>query len=118
MRRLTLEITAEERQVLEKAFRTHSKPHVRERAFALLKVSEGLEIQQVASQLPLPRQPQTVSDWVKRYKSAGITGLSKSPGSGRKATFSPSERSGGKIKGRASHAKASGITPWTESMDA
>ncbi len=111
MRRLTLEITAEEREILEKVFRTHPKPHVRERAYALLKVCEGLEIQKVASLLPLHRKPQTVSDWVKRYKCAGVKGLSKSPGSGRKATFSPSERRGGKTKSRTGNEEAPGTTP-------
>lgn len=95
MRQLTLEIMAEARLELEKAMRTHPKPYIRERAFALLKVSEGMQIKDVASLLPLDRQPRSVSNWVKRYKTGGLAGLYKSPGSGRKPAFSPLERRGG-----------------------
>lgn len=95
MRRVTLEISAEEQLSLEKAVRTHRKPYVRERAYALLKVASGMEIQQVATLLMQKRQPRTVSDWVKRYKSEGFKGLEKHPGSGRKAAFFPSKPTNG-----------------------
>ena len=89
MRRLTLEITAKAREELEKSLRTHPKPYIRERSFALLKVAEGFLIEDVAALLPLKRQPRVVSGWVNRYKEKGFSGLLKSPGSGRKPAFSP-----------------------------
>jgi hypothetical protein len=101
MRRLTLEITAKAKLELEKAVRTHPKPYIRERAFALLKVAEGLLIEEVAALLPLGRQPRSVSGWVKRYKEKGFEGLLKSPGGGRKPSFSPLGRGGGPAEGRA-----------------
>jgi Helix-turn-helix domain len=99
MRRLILEITAKEREMLKNAFRTHPKPHVRERAYALLKVSEGLRIEEVANLLPLKRKPETVSDWVKRFQQFGEAGLAKKGGSGRKPAFFPLEPGGSKTKG-------------------
>lgn len=91
MRRLTLKLTAEQRLSLEKVVRSDPKPYMRERAHALLKVSTGLEVGQVASMLPIPRQTRTVSNWIKRYKTEGLEGLHHRPGSGRRAAFFPSD---------------------------
>lgn len=103
MRRLTLEITAKAKEELEKATRTHPKPYIRERSFALLKVAQGLRIEDVAALLPLNRQPRTVSGWVRLYKGSGLPGLFKAPGSGRKPAFSPLGRRGGPAQGRAAY---------------
>lgn len=117
MHRLTLEITAEERSDLEKAFRRHPKPHGRERAYALMKVADGLEIQQVAALLPRNRQSRTVSGWVHRYKSEGITSLNNRQGSGRPAAFSPSGRGRGQAKGGTDALSAPGTVPRKKPMD-
>lgn len=103
MRRLILEITAEEKQILEKALRTHAKAYMRERVYALLEVSKGQLIEEVAAKLPIKRQPRTVSNWVKAYQRSGLAGLLIAPGSGRKAAFSPLNPSGGTSKSRAKH---------------
>ena len=118
MHRLTLEITAEERIELDKAFRHHPKPHARERAYALIKVSEGLEIQVVASMLPRKRQGRAVSDWVHRYKQEGIASLNIRKGSGRPAAFFPSESGRGQAKVGANAATAPGAAPGKKPLDA
>ena len=103
---------------LDKAFRQHPKPYARERAHALIKVSEGLEIQQVASMLPRKRQGRTVSGWVHRYKLEGISSLDIRPGSGRPAAFSPSESGGGQAQGGTNAAPEPRAAPKQEPLDA
>lgn len=103
MRHLILEITAAERHLLDKTLRTHPKAYMRERAYALLEVSTGQLIEEVAAKLPIKRQARTVSTWVKAYQRGGLDGLIIAPGSGRKAAFFPLDPSGGAPKGRAKH---------------
>ena len=90
-----LDLTAEERAELE-ALRDHaSKPYLRERAAALLKVANGQPVYKVAeSGLLKRRKPDTVREWVKRYKAEGIHGLYIRKGRGRKPAFSPSDGGG------------------------
>jgi transposase len=38
------------------------------------------------------RRPDTVYEWVRRYRAEGIGGLAVKPGRGRKPAFSPSAR--------------------------
>ena len=68
----------------------HEKPHVRERAAAILKVADGQSVRQVALYGLLKRhEPETVSEWIRRYLSEGIGGLLIRPGRGRKPAFFP-----------------------------
>ncbi len=72
-----------------------TKPYLRERAAALLKLADGQSQNQVAQYgLLKRREPETVSEWVKRYKEEGIDGLVIRAGRGRKPAFSPSEPGG------------------------
>ena len=92
--RLTVEKLAE----LKKARDTAEKPHIRERAAAIIKVVEGQTPHAVARKgLLKPRDPDTVYDWLDRYEADGIDGLLIRPGRGRKPAFSPSasDRRGG-----------------------
>jgi hypothetical protein len=47
-RKLSLELTDEQGRQLEEAARTHPKPHMRQKAGALLKVAEGWPASAVA----------------------------------------------------------------------
>lgn len=87
---LELNLTPEERKALEKLQDHDSKPYMRERASALLKISNGLSGRNVAlNGLNKNRALNTVYGWFHRYKKEGIKGLKVRPGRGRKPSFSP-----------------------------
>ncbi len=74
-----------------------SKPYLRERASAMLKVAEGDNPHQVATKglgLLKPRDPDTVYGWLDDYEAEGIEGLYIREGRGRKPAFSPSVGAG------------------------
>ena len=76
------------------------KPHLRERAAALLKIADGQSAAAVArTGLLRPRQPDPVYRWLHRYRTAGVAGLADRPGRGRKPAFSPSARRHGQGAG-------------------
>jgi winged helix-turn helix protein len=88
-RRLVL--TEQQRHQLTHLRDASSKPYLRERAAALLKVADGMPAAQVARQgLLRPRQPDTVYRWLNAFVAQGIEGLKVRPGAGRKPAFSPS----------------------------
>lgn len=88
MHRLLL--TPAEREELTRLRDTGAKPHLRERAAALLKVADGQAAAAVArTGLLRPRQPDTVYRWLARYREEGAAGLADRPGRGRKPAFSP-----------------------------
>lgn len=89
MHRLVL--TAAARAELERLRSTASKPHVRERAGALIKIADGQSALSVArTGLLRPRTPHTVYRWLTRYRAEGVAGLEDRPGRGRKPAFFPS----------------------------
>ncbi len=56
----------------------------------MLKVAAGEPVRDVAQTgLLRPRQPDTVYDWLDRYRAAGVAGVTIRPGRGRKPAFSP-----------------------------
>jgi transposase len=56
----------------------------------MLKIAAGQSGRDVALHgLLKHRRPDTVYDWVRRYRAAGIAGLRVQPGRGRKPAFSP-----------------------------
>ncbi len=66
------------------------RPYLRERAAALLKVAAGASARAVARHgLLRPRHPDTVADWIARYRAGGVAGLRVLAGRGRKPAFSP-----------------------------
>lgn len=88
---LKIELTAKQRQELEKARDHHQKPYVRERAAAILKVADGISGLQVARHgLLKERRPDTVYGWIHGYKAEGFAALIIKKGRGRKPAFSPS----------------------------
>jgi transposase len=90
---LTVMLNDEQRRELEWARDHHAVPHVREKAAALLKIAAGQSGRDVALHgLLRHRRPDTVYEWVRRYRAAGLAGLLVKSGRGRKAAFSPSAR--------------------------
>jgi hypothetical protein len=83
MVRRTLTLTEEQRQELLR-FRDHdSRPYLRERAAALLKIADGQTPHQVATRgLLKPRDPDTVYAWLDRYQASGAAGLIAHPQGG------------------------------------
>lgn len=88
-----LELSSEQKAELEEVRKHHSKPYVRERAAAILKVAEGQSMRQVALHgLLTIREPETIREWIDRYLAEGLPGLLVKSGRGRKPAFSPSGR--------------------------
>ena len=87
---ITICLMPEQQKQLEQIRDTDKRPYMRERAAAILKIAEGVSARQVALDgLLKPRKPDTVYDWVERYKTEGIAGLPVKPGRGRKPAYFP-----------------------------
>jgi transposase len=71
----------------------HSKPYLREKAAAILKMAdERLPALQVAEHGLLKRRDDnTVRSWWRRYQQSGLAGLLVQKGRGKKPAFSPSQ---------------------------
>jgi Winged helix-turn helix len=109
MQRMELDLTAEEQDALIAMRDHHPKPYMRERAAALLKVHGGTSALEVARRGVLkPRRPDTVRDWVHRYRQHGLGALRIRPGRGRPAAFSPSVGGGG-TRGAAGRGASSAV---------
>ena len=103
---LSLSLSPEQRRELEHARAHHPKPHIREKAAALLKIADGASANQVAAfGLLTKRRHHTVSRWVQRYWSEGLAGFDVREGRGRKPAFFPSAHDG--PAGAASRARRS-----------
>ncbi len=97
MKQRRLVLTDAQKAELIKMRDTASKPYLRERASAMLKIAEGHSAHRVAKEglgLLKPRDPDTLYDWLNRYKAEGVAGLYIRPGRGQKPAFSPSDGSG------------------------
>lgn len=85
-----LDLSPQRRRSLIQVRDHHAKPHMREKAAALLKLADGWTVKNIARfGLLRPRARNTVAAWVTRYKTAGLRGLAVQPGRGRKSAFSP-----------------------------
>ena len=88
MVRRTLTLTEEQRQELLQLRDHDSRPYVRERGAALLKIAEGQSPHRVAtSGLLKPRDPDTVSAWLDRYQAEGVAGLIAHPHGGWRGRY-------------------------------
>lgn len=84
----TVYLDADDRHQLEQVVKTAPKPYLRERAAAILKVADGEVAYRVArTGLLVPRDPDTVYGWLRRFEGAGVAGLTIAPGRGRKPAF-------------------------------
>jgi len=74
--RRTLKLKTREQRELED-YRDHdTRPYVRERCGALLKIAQGEAPHVVARQgLLKPRDPDTLYDWLEIYEEEGVAGL-------------------------------------------
>jgi hypothetical protein len=89
MRKLTLELTEEQRAELVHTRDRDARAYLRECAAAILKVADGLSAYQVAgSALNKQRQPETLYKWLHKYMSGGLQALIHKPRGHR--GFSPS----------------------------
>jgi hypothetical protein len=74
--RRTLNLTDTQRQELLHARNRDTRPYVRERCAALLKIADGQTPHHVARQgLLRPRDPDTVYAWLRAYGASGLAGL-------------------------------------------
>jgi hypothetical protein len=96
---LMLNLSTEQREELEYARDHDQRAYLRERCAALLKIADGQSALQVALHgLLKVRDPDSVYEWVRRYRAEGLAGLIIKAGRGRKRIFFPSE-SGGSPRG-------------------
>ena len=91
-KRYEIVLTEREKQKLKEWVKNPPSPYLRERARAILKVSQGETIQATAEQLRVRVHRNAVSEWVKRFLTNRLEGLKIKKGRGRKALFSPDRR--------------------------
>lgn len=85
-----LRLSAKDKDALVRLRDTAEKAYLRERAAALLKIAQGWSPAEVArTGLLRPRRPNTVYEWLRRYRTEGLPGLTVRAGRGRKPAFSP-----------------------------
>jgi len=81
-------LTNSERSVLEDMARKYTSSYCQVvRAKVILLAAQGLDNDQIGSQVSLPRQ--IVSKWRKRFFEERLAGLENLPRSGRPPSFSP-----------------------------
>lgn len=88
-KRYKIELTEQEKQKLENWVKNPPSLYLRERARAILKVSQGKTIEATARELRVRIHRNAVSEWVKRFLTDRLEGLKIQAGRGRKAIFSP-----------------------------
>ena len=87
---MKITLTAPQRESLVWLRDHHARPYVRERAAAILKLSDGMPMIVLArAGLLRPRARQTIHRWVRRFLQEGEEGLLLKAGRGRKPAFSP-----------------------------
>lgn len=93
-KRYKIVLSEEEKQKLESWVKNPPKPYLRERARAILKISQGETVQATAEELRVRVHRNAVSEWVQRFLSERLAGLRIKAGRGRKSVFSPARGSG------------------------
>ena len=89
-KRHKLHLSDEQLQELRHLRDTGEPAYLRERAAAVLKIAAGASPHKVAQVgLLKRRKPDTVYEWLRRYREQGIQGLRHKPGKGRKPAFAP-----------------------------
>lgn len=85
-----LELTDVQRTTLEAMRDQHSKPYLREKAAALLKIAAGYSVRWVAKHgLLKARNWKTVAGWLNDYLADGLGSLYIARGRGRKPAYEP-----------------------------
>jgi transposase len=78
-------LPAAEKQTLENAWRNHKKPYYRNRSQAILLISEGMKVKQVAAIFKV--RTRTIYTWVESYENKGFIGLFIIAGRGLKGVM-------------------------------
>jgi transposase len=91
-KRYEVVLSDQEKQKLEGWLKNPPRPYLRERARAILNVSQGETIEATAQKLRVRVHRNAVSEWVKRFLSERLEGLKIKVGRGRKAVFSPARK--------------------------
>jgi transposase len=91
-KRYEIILTKPEKQKLEGWVKNPPSPYLRERARAILNVSQGETIQATAEKLRVRVHRNAVSEWVKRFLSDRLDGLKIKKGRGRKSVFFPNRK--------------------------
>jgi transposase len=95
-KRIRVELSKEQIEELENTRHQAKKAYLRERAAAVLKVSEGQSLSEVAERgLLIRHEPETVHGWIKSYLQQGLSAWEIAKGRGRKAAFSPKKSNTG-----------------------
>ena len=90
----TILLSDDEQEYLEAVAARYTAPYFEViRAKIILYAALGLDNQEIATRLELPRQ--VVSKWRKRFYKRRLPGLEDDPRSGRPPGFSPSRRRAG-----------------------
>jgi transposase len=91
-KRYKIVLSEQEKQKLEGWLKNPPSPYLRERARAILKVSQGETIEATAQKLRVRVHRNAVSEWVQRFLTDRLEGLKIKLGRGRKAVFSPTRK--------------------------
>lgn len=87
-KRYKIVLNEQEKQKLEGWLKNPPSPYLRERARAILKISQGETIEATAQELRVRVHRNAVSEWVQRFLSERLESLKIKVGRGRKAVFS------------------------------
>lgn len=82
-----IELSAEQRQDLDKGLRSGKSHAFRLRCQLVVLKSKGRSSKEVAAIVKM--NPVTVNNWLSRYEAEGIAGLKTKPGRGRKLVLEP-----------------------------
>ena len=89
-KRHILNLTDNQQDALRKLRNNGKQSYIRERAAAILKIASGMSPHKVAKQgLLKKRKPDTVYDWLRRFREQGTDGLFQKSGRGRKPSYAP-----------------------------
>ena len=91
-KRYKIVLSVQEKRKLEGWLKNPPSPYLRERARAILQVSQGETIEATAQKLRIRVHRNAVSEWVQRFLSDRLEGLKIKAGRGRKAVFSPDRK--------------------------
>jgi transposase len=91
-KRYKIVLSEQEKQKLEGWLKNPPSRYLRERARAILKVSQGETIEATAQKLRVRVHRNAVSEWVQRFLTDRLEGLKIKLGRGRKAVFSPTRK--------------------------
>jgi hypothetical protein len=88
LQRRTLPLSPTQRAELEHLRDHDSRPYVRERSAALLKIADGRAPHAVAREgLLRSRDPDTIYQWLDRYQAEGVAGIVGYPHGGNRRSW-------------------------------